>query len=192
LKILKIWFNNEAEMNLNETSNEILIRHVPVKEWIIGGILIFFTFVVCLLLFHAFFAAPSGYYESLIGDWTGIMSVLLPLIAVITAIIGFSAIRAPLTTIRINSNTSSIDITHQRIYGTKTERFYFYQILKFKSYKTKMKTSQQYFPALVLANKRTIKLKIPIGSDQQNTVKFIKKINKFIKPKSLSSQTVAE
>lgn len=168
-------------MKLSETNDEIIIRHVPIREWITGGILAFLSLVLCLFLLFAFFAAPRGYYETLLGDWIYVISFFVVIGVLAAFIYEIKAIRAPLTTVSINLATASVNIVEQRLYGKSVKRYYFYQILKFKSYKSKLNFAPHYFLELVLANKKKIALRIPLGNDQQTTVKFIKKLNKHIK-----------
>lgn len=171
-------------MQLTENSDEIVIRHVPVREWIIGGFLTFLIGVFCLFLLFAILSAPRGFYESMLGEWLGFLSFLF--VAVIFLVVVFfeiKIIRAPLATVVINRKNARFDVVYQRFYGTKSQRFYFYQIQKFKSYKGKLIFKSSYFLAVVLANKKVIKLKMPIGNDKQDITKFIKKLNKFVKSK---------
>lgn len=172
-------------MQIKENSEEILIKHIPVKEWVIGGILSFITFVLCLSLLYVFFISPNGSSVPIIGDWAKSLPGLVVGVVFILMILDIKTIRTPLTTVIIDGKTERIDIMYRRFYGERVERFYFYQIEKFKSYKKKINFSQKYFLTLVLANRKTIKLHIPIGNDQQETTKFIKKLNKFIKTKKL-------
>ncbi len=171
-------------MKLTENSDEIVIRHIPVKEWIIGGILTFLIGVFCLFLLFAMLSAPRGFYESMLGEWIGFLSILF--VAVIFPVFVFfeiKTIRAPLATVVINRKNACSDVVYQRFYGTEVQRFYFYQIEKFKSYKGKLIFKSSYFLAVVLANKKVVKLKMPIGDDKREITKFIKKLNKFVKSK---------
>lgn len=83
---------------------------------------------------------------------------------------------APLVIITISQKTNGLDILRQRFYGSETERFYFFQIQKFKLYKSKVNFSSKYFPTLVLADKKTVELKIPVGGDKQTTIKLFKRL----------------
>ncbi len=171
-------------MKFTENSDEIVIKHVPVKEWIIGGILTFFNGIFCLFLLFAILSAPRGFYASIIGEWIGFLSVLfVAIIFLLVLLFEIKTIRTPLATVAVNRKNARLDIAYQRFYGTKAKRFYFYQIEKFKSYKGKLIFKSSYFLALVLANKKVIKLKLPIGNDKREITKFIKKLNKFVKAK---------
>jgi hypothetical protein len=41
---------------------------------------------------------------------------------------------------------------------------------------------------LVLANQKTLKLKIPISGDKKETIKFVKKLNKFVKSHAFAKE----
>ncbi len=162
-------------MKLNENSDEIAIRYVPISQWIIGGTLT----LVCLGL---------GFWIlhiDLIGSWPSIVVPIAIILFVISEVGGFLMILAPLTAITLSRQTNSVSILRKRIYGGKEKRYYFFQVKKFKSYKKHGKFSSKYFLALVLANQNVIKLKIPLGTKEE-TIKLVKKLNKFIKSKKLS------
>ena len=176
-------------MNLTESSDEIIVRYVPIEKWIIGGTLIFVFGSFCIwLIYSAMFGSESSFEPS-----TRLGLGLLPFLIFTAAIflivvldINFSSmIFAPLTTITISQKTRSVDILYQRFYGSKVKRHFFHNVEKFKSYKGTMNFSSRYFLALVLVNRKTIKLKIPIGKDKQDIIKLIKKLNKFMKSKDL-------
>ena len=166
-------------MKLAENSDEIIIRHVPFGKWIIGGILIFiFSLFSIWFIYSAIFSS---------SDSLGLLPVII-FAATVILIVVFdislnSMIFAPLRIVTISEKMKSIDIVHQRFYGTEAKRYYFHQIEKFKSYKGTVNFSSRYFLALILANRKVIKLRIPIGDNKQETIKLIKKLNKFMKPK---------
>ena len=166
-------------MRLIENSDEIIIRHVPFGKWIIGGTLIF---IFCLFSIWLIYPAIYSSSESLNLLPLFIFGAAVILIAVFDISLN-SMIFAPLRIVTINEKTKSVDIVHQRFYGSETERYYFHQIEKFKSYKGTVSFSSRYFLALILANRKVIKLRIPVGDDKQETIKLIKKLNKFMKPK---------
>jgi hypothetical protein len=155
-----------------------------------GGILTFLTFIFCLFLLYAFFIAPRGFGESAISKWVDLGSILIVVVVFAVLLLEIKMIRAPLVTVGIDQRTDSVDIIRQRFYGKKAERFYFHQIEKFKSYKGKLNFSQQYFLALVLANRKTLKLKIPVGADKLETTRLVKKLNKFVKSKKAANEFV--
>jgi hypothetical protein len=177
-------------MKLRKSPDEIIINHIPIGKWIVGGIFTFIFSGFCLWHLSIALSTPQWFFSTAPKDWLEmfplmIFVVTLVLIAVFE-ISFLSMICAPLTTVCINKQTKSIDIIRRRFYGSKTERFYFHQIQKFKSYKAKLNFSSKYFLALVLANQKTIKLKIPINGDKRNTIKLVKTLNKFIKLPYLS------
>lgn len=172
-------------MKYTENSGEIIIRHVPLFNWIIGGSL------TCISFFFILWFVYRSYVNSF-GNWSELIDVLFIIAIFVVALFEIKMIRAPLVTLIVKAETQSVDIVRQRFYGKKTQRFHFTQTNKFKSYKSKIHFSEKYFLALVLANRRTKKLGIPIGGDKQETVKFIKNLNKFIKSNKLSVNTVNE
>lgn len=176
-------------MNLTESFDEIVIRYIPIEKWIVGGTLIFVFGGFCIWLIYSAMLGSGSFFE----PSTKLGLRLLPILIFAAAFILISVfdissnsmIFAPLMTITISEKTKSIDIHYQRFYGSKVKRHYFHNVEKFKSYKGTVNFSSRYFLALVLVNRKTIKLKIPIGTDKQDIIKLIKKLNKFMKVKNL-------
>jgi hypothetical protein len=100
--------------------------------------------------------------------------------AVGAAVIILPLICAPQMNVTVSQKTKSVDIVSRRIYGVETKRHFFYQIQKFKSYKGKARFAPTYALALIRANRKIIKLKIPTGNKNE-TIKLVKKLNKFVK-----------
>lgn len=175
-------------MNLAENFDEIVIRHAPVKKWIVGAILIFTFGIFIVWVIRYVFVNSRDFFTALFEA--------LPtfLIAAAFAWILFKSqtIHAPLITVAVNLRAESVKITRRRFYGKEEARYYFYQIEKFKSYKGKANFSPMYFLALILVNQKTIKLNIPVGGDKQNTIKLIKKLNKFIKSERLLKKQTSD
>jgi hypothetical protein len=170
-------------MELKENSEEIFIRYVPFWRWSIGAILIFIS-----AFFGIWFLYTVLTNSNVLGDVPFIVfGIAFSLVVIFDISLG-SLIFAALVTVSVKRKARCIDINYRRIYGRKTERLFFHQIEKFKSYKTKSGFSTRYFLALVLANGKTVELKIPIGSDKQITTKFIKNLNKFMKSKAVSNE----
>lgn len=165
-------------MELNENSDEIIIRYAPIKRWISGGVLLLVFSGLCLWLFYLVFVSPNGLAKSGGSDWLEILLLLISAAAVIVFISAVRMLCSPLIVVNINKKTKSIDILRHRFYGKRMKRLYFTQIGKFKTYK--LKTSPAYFLALAQANRKMMKLKIPLGGKKENS-KLIRKINKFIK-----------
>lgn len=171
-------------MDLTETPNEIIIRAAPVGQWITGGVLLVMLagFILWLIYFGFNPSGASGSVAAALLEDCAILTV------VIAAIWGFVAIKflcAPLLIVAISQNTKSVNISRRRFYGARTERFYFTQIEKFKSYKV----AANYYLALILANRKTTKLKLPLGREKKKTGKFIRKLNKFVKSGKLLKQS---
>lgn len=172
-------------MKVTENSDEIIIRHIPVREWATGGVLTSILFGFFLWFAYSVFVSRNGLPKAFSGDC---LPVFIIGAAVLLVFFEIRTVSAPLVTVTIRKGIKAVDIRLQRFYGSRINRFHFTQIGKFKSYKGKINFSQQYFLALVLANNKVLKLNIPIGGDKQNTIKFIKKLNKFIKFKGLSEE----
>lgn len=159
-------------METAENDDEIVLRHKPVKQWICGG--------VFLLLFLSGYIPLIFYWLAVEKTWNLLIVLGVPLLGVVFLYLIFSRISAPLMIVVISRKTKSVDIIRRRFYGTRTERFYFNQIDRFKSYKAAKKTPPNYYLALVLANRKTNKLKFPLGEKKANS-KLIRRINRFIK-----------
>lgn len=158
-------------METAENDEEIVLRHKPVKQWIFGGIF--------LLLFLSVYSFLIFYWLAVEKTWNVLIMLGVPLLGVVLLYLIFSGISAPLMIVVINRETKSVDVTRRRFYGTRTERFYFHQISRFKSYKAAKKTPP-YFLALVLANRKTNKLNFPLGEKKANS-RLIRRLNQFIK-----------
>ena len=176
-------------MKLSENFDEIVIRHIPTEKWITGGTLIFVFGGFCIWLIYSVIFDAGSSFESSTRLGLGLLPILIfaaPVILISVFDISLnSMIFAPLTTVTISGKTKSVDILYQRFYGNKVKRHFFHNVEKFKSYKGTMNFSSRYFLALVLVNRKTIKLKIPIGTDKRDIIKLIKKLNKFMKSKGL-------
>lgn len=172
-------------MKLTESSDEIIVRHVPIEKWIVGGTLIFVFGGFCIWLIYSAMLGSGSFFEPSTKLGLGLLPILIFTAAIILIAIFdislSSMIFAPLMTVTISEKTKSVDIHYQRFYGSKLKQHYFYNVEKFKSYRGTVNFSSRYFLALVLVNRKTIKLKIPIGKDKQDIIKLIKKLNKFMK-----------
>lgn len=176
-------------MKLTENSDEIIIRHLPIGKWITGGTIIFVFGSFCIWLIYFATSGSESFFEPSTKLGLGLLPILILaaaiiLIAVLDISVG-SMIFAPLTTVTISERTKSVDVLYQRFYGGKLKRHFFHNVEKFKSYKGTVNFSSRYFLALVSVNRKTIKLKIPIGKDKQEIIKLIKKLNQFMKSKDL-------
>jgi len=168
-------------MDLKIDSEEVSIRYVPVRKWVVGGILALAIVVFSIWLVYVFYNRWAGMlFPSAFAAVTILIAVL--------DIKANSLIFAPLITVKINQETRSVEIVRQRFYGKRIERFYFYQIRKFRSRKANVNFSGQYFLTLILASGKALRLGIPIGNDKQDTAKFIKQLNKFIRRKAPSAK----
>jgi hypothetical protein len=178
-------------MKLTENSDEIVIRHIPIGEWITGAALIFVFGGFWVWLTYSAMLGTGNFFEAPTTLWLGVLAILIftaaiVLIAVLDISLS-SMIFAPLTIVTISERTKSVDIVYQRFYSNKVKRHFFHNVEKFKSYKGTVNFSSRYFLALVLVNRKTIKLKIPIGTDKQEIIKLIKSLNKFMKSKDLQN-----
>lgn len=161
--------------SFTENEDEIVIRYVPVKEWILGALLSFLLLALAFIFLYFYFKA--NYIQSLFD----ILPVVLIAATAVILIFDFKFILTPLSTVTVSRKTKSADIFRQLIYGSRMQRYYFTQIVKFKSYKTNILFVPQYCLALTLENRKTVKLKIPIGSEKIEITRLIKKLNKLVK-----------
>lgn len=177
-----------------ENADEIILRYIPVKEWIWCGFLTLVFVIFCTWLIYSYFFKPSMLFEASTKDWFEILPVLLFIVAI--GLLGIfeislgSVFFAQMITITVNRRANYVEIFRQKFYFGKTQRFHFHQIKKFKSYREKRsyqqilegeeKFSSTYFLSLILVNQKEIKLHIPIGEYKYDTVRFIKKLNKII------------
>lgn len=160
-------------------SEDIHFRHVPIVKWTCGAALL-----VCLILLIVGLVSAARNGSLFSNTWGDLFFWLLLIFAAVVSLVDLSNssfLFAPLTTVDLCPRSKYVEICSTRIYGRKVERYYFSQITQFKSYRATLNFSQQYFLALVLANRKTIKLELPIGADKQETVKLIKKLNKIIR-----------
>jgi hypothetical protein len=159
-------------MNVTENADEIIIRHTPLVRWISGALLAFL--IGGILFWHIVFNASTS---------IGAFPILLLAAAGITMLYletnPFRLLLAPQTTVTVSLKTKSVNILSRRIYGAKTERYFFHQIRKFKSHKGEFIFAPAYSLALVLTNGKSLKLRIPIAADKKEAGKFIKKLNQF-------------
>lgn len=176
-------------MQIEENAEEIRIRHVPVRDWIVGGVLSVLTLVFFFLFLSALIFSAE-FHRLLFGEWIDAIFYASLAASAILMACGIKPLIAPLTTVSVDHQTLAVTINEKRFYGTKTQRLYFHQIDKFKSYKGKLNFSPQYFLALVLANRKTLRLKIPVGTDKLETTRLVKKLNKFVKSKKSANESV--
>ena len=168
-------------MQIAENSEEIILRYIPVREWIIGGGLVFIGGVCFFWMLYSLLINSSFLSKSFPGNWIELVPALM--IGGLFLLILYPFIRTPVVTVTINQKTKSIDAHFRRLYGIQTNRFYFMQISKFKSYKSAVNYSSKYYLALILANNKEVRLQAAIDKDKQKTIKLVKKLNKFIKSK---------
>ncbi len=167
-------------MYVTENSDSIIIRHTPWKSWILGGSLTLFFGGISVWLVLSIVFRPQIPFAFGMENPSDLLTLHL-LATVVVAFVIYPFVSAPQINLIISRRTKSVDVLRRRIYRAQTKRFHFYQVEKFKSYKGKTRFSSAYSLALVLSNRKTLKLQIPIGADKNGTVKFIKKLNKFIK-----------
>ncbi len=166
-------------------------RYTPIAERILGAVLIVASLTVFAFLARAIFL--SG------GDPDNVESSLLfiTLTIVLCGDIWFhtsitSLIAPPVNEIAIDPKARFVDLTRLRIYGSHTDRYFFHQIEKFRSHKRKRFFVKTYFMEVILVNKTKIFIQIPIGEEQHEVTKFIKKLNKIIRSDAPSVHPVRE
>jgi hypothetical protein len=166
-------------MSLVEDSEGIHFRFVPIVKWIVG---VCFFLLFASVLAGFFLLGWKGFLGSQSwGDVIFWLIIILMLFGSCVDIMSGSFLLAPLTTVSVINRAKYVEVSRKRVYGKNTKRYHFSQLAQFKSYKAKLHLSQQYFLALVLENRKTIKLKVPIGTDKQETVKLIKKLNSVLR-----------
>jgi hypothetical protein len=161
-------------VKIKRSSEQILIRHVPLLSWIAGG-----ATLITIVVLSAWFTIDKNVVNLL-------LSVCIMLGFILVTYYSFfdfrlkSGIFAVRTWLLIDRSKRFIEITRTRIYGRTISRHYFYQADRFRSYKVNRLGTKQYFLSLKLPNRRSIRLKIPLGSDKNETVKLIKELNNFM------------
>lgn len=168
-------------MKITENAEEITIAHAPVGQWAAGGLLSLAAIGFGSWLAYRLFIGPRRFDDSIVGRWFEAVPLLVVAAALVWILLQIKLIRAPLTVVRIDRAAATIDVVRRTFYARRARRFHFAQIDKFKSRKSKLVFSPVYFLSLILVNRKAIKLKIPLGADQQQTTKIIKKLNKLVR-----------
>ena len=147
---------------------------MPLLNWIAGG-----ATLIAIVILSAWFTIDKN-----VGNL--LFSVCLMLAFILVTYYSFfdfrlkSGIFAVRTLLLIDRSKRFIEITRTRIYGKTIRRHYFYQVDRFRSYKVKKLGTTQYFLSLKLPNRRSIRLKLPLCRDKNETVKLIKELNNFM------------
>jgi hypothetical protein len=168
-------------MSVIEDSEGIHLRYVPLVNWISGACFVLAVaslIIVCILL-----GSDGSFSNNTWGDLLFWLLIILLVLGSFTDIVSSAFLFAPIVTVNVWYSAKYIEISKKRIYGGRVQRYYFSQVIKFKSYKARLNFSQQYFLALVIVNRKTLKLQIRISDDKQETVRLIKKLNKIIRNK---------
>ncbi len=167
-------------MSASDAREPIRLRHIPFRKWIFGGVLVIFSLLNSLLLVRNILQTGGNP-----DDLTSTLLLIVLTVLLCACIWFYDSIKAliypDVNEVIIDPNARSVDLTRYRIYGKRTDRFFFHQIEKFRSHKPKRWLRTRYFAEVILVNKKKIHIAIPIGDDKVEVTKLIKKLNKIIR-----------
>lgn len=92
----------------------------------------------------------------------------------------------------IDSKQRFVDLTTHRIYGKRTDRYYFHQVEEIRSKKSKKRPNAPYYAHLILANRKAVEIRIPIADDKIEVTRFVKKVNKMFRSDAVNAVPVRE
>jgi hypothetical protein len=167
-------------MRTVETDDEISIRHVPIGNWILSGILSVLSFIPSVWIIYSLATIKGRLFTNNVNDFFGLPEFAGCILTAYVNLWFIYTIFKPFRAVTLNQKMQYFDIVNRGFFGENRKRFHFYQIQNFKSYKKSKKDRAKYFLAVVLKNKKTLKLPIPIG-DKQETVRLIKKFNSILR-----------
>ena len=129
------------------------------------------------------FKPPSRFSMLTEGiDWFDVI-----LLVVLAGYLGFfegdlkGGILSPAATVTLNTKERFVQVDYIRIYGKRTERFYFHQLKKFRSRKKDRWFFSEYCMDLILISGKRVSLNLPIGREKNEVVVLIKRLNKAIR-----------
>lgn len=173
-------------VKITENSDEIVIEFLPIKEWMLAGILSLLFCFCSFWLICLFFFNPQNFLGENLKSWMDGTLIIIIILITLTISLDFKILpifrvfRASFTILKIDQKAKNIEIFRQWLYTRQTERYYLSQVSKVKSYKVKKLFFESYFLVLILANQKEIKFKIPIG-DKKEATNLVRKFNKLIK-----------
>lgn len=177
----------------SDQTKPILLRHAPIRDWILQALLAIVCLIVGVGLFWIFLGIasdPSNLDATLILFCASIASFAASIY------VGRSVITSPVREVKIDLASEWVEVTRYHIYGKRTDRYHFYQIEKFKSYKATRflsSRSSRYSLELTLLSRKKVRIRVIIGDSQTATTKFIKSLNKTLRQsRSVATRTVQE
>lgn len=160
-------------MQPDDETQTLTLRYFPVLEWIIA--------IAMGLVFGGFSYFVMGGRVPLTGDtFHDVISSVVALFAFSIMIYFFTELEMRFA-IGVDFRQKYLDVVNHRLYGKRVRRFHFHQIEKIRSYKQRLNFREQYFLAVVLVTRKTVKLKLPLGGDKNRTVNLIKGVNRRIR-----------
>lgn len=174
---------------MSESADRIHLRHLPFRDWILGASLLILDLIVLILLVWNFTRNGS---ENLAD--TLLFFALLILVGLTTWFYESinTLIFPAVSEMVIDAKQRFVELTTYRIYGKQTERYYFHQVEHIRSKKANKRPNAPYHAELILANRRTIAIRIPIADDKVEVTKFVKKVNKMFRSDSVAAEPVRE
>ena len=160
-------------MPSEESFQKAEYRHIPWIQWLLGWLSVLAAGGFMIAAIRTPYGSNESYFYltgaivlsaflSVYGNWNNLVF-------------------AAFTTVTVSLTARYVEVTNRRIYGKSTDRYQFSQITRFKSYRSYLNSNFSYFLSLVLENRKTVKLNVPIGSDKREVTQLIKRLNKQLR-----------
>ena len=165
-------------MKSSRATERITIEYASTLDW--------FLRILVLLSISAILLVVGNRLFGILRDTTNLDLVGIFAVAVLGVWYGFFdgnlkwLIGSDTTKVDIDFESGYVDLTYSSILGSSAERYQFHQILKFKSYRPKRLLRVEYYLQIILVNHKDLLLRIPIGRDKQDAIRFIKRVNKLM------------
>ncbi|HEY8558919.1 MAG TPA: hypothetical protein VIL74_00850 [Pyrinomonadaceae bacterium] len=166
-------------MQTTEKPEKITLRYIPARKLMIGGGSVLITGVWLLWTLYSLFVGTRVLSSPLAGNRGDFIPAAI--VGALFLLAFFLVARIAVVTVTISPENESVDADFRRIYGSRTDRFYFTQISYFKAYPGAPDFAT-YRLALVLENYKEIPLHVRAGKDRKETTRLIKRLNKLINP----------
>lgn len=166
-------------MIIREKENEIFALYIPFVRWLIAPfILVIFSVCLYILLTYAFRNPVS--VIGLDGAWYAAIANALWFLFIVAICIGgvvvaVMFILAPVTEVRVNAETQTVDIIYRRFFHKTQERFFFSQIKKFAVIREK----EIYRNTLKLVNNKNIEFE-SFSHSKKSAGGLASKFNNFL------------
>lgn len=178
-------------MSASDAREPIHLRQVPVWKWVFASLVIIVNLLNTLLLVQNLLQTGADP-----DDLKSIFHFIVLTVLLCVSVWFHDSIKAVIypdvNEVVIDPNARSVDLTRYRIYGKRTDRYFFHQIEKFRSHKPKWRFRTRYFAEVILVNKKKVYIAIPIGDDKIEVTKLIKKLNKIIRSAPSDSSPVRD